>query len=138
LPAIAGMHRVILDTNTLIFALLEPARLPDAIAKVIKDPENSILFSAASIWEIAIKAALGRASFKRDPSSVVEVALTSGFAELHIRSDAAIIAAALPVHHKDPFDRILVAQAICEPASLLTSDRALVRYSELVYAFDPL
>lgn len=132
------MGRILLDTNTLIFALLEPARLPEEIANLVRDTSNNVLFSAASIWEIAIKTALGRASFKRDPTSVVTVALDSGFTELHVRSDAAIMAAGLPMHHKDPFDRLLVAQAITEHAKLLTSDGALARYSALVQPFDPL
>ena len=132
------MSRILLDTNTLIFALLEPHRLPDEAAKIVKDRKNDVLFSAASIWVIAIKAALGRASFKHNPSAVVIVALDSGLIELNGCSDAAIVAAAFPMHHKDPFDRILVAQAVVEPAKLLTSDRILARYSPLVQLFDPL
>jgi PIN domain nuclease of toxin-antitoxin system len=132
------MTHILLDTNVLIWALLEPARLPGDIAGPIRDPGNKVWFSAASIWEIAIKKALGRVRFTRDPSAVLEVALKTGFSELPVRSDAAILVASLPMHHKDPFDRLLVAQAIFEPVNLITADRLLTRYSELVRAFNPL
>jgi PIN domain nuclease of toxin-antitoxin system len=132
------MSRILLDTNALIFALVEPFRLPEPIADLVRDTDNEVIFSAASIWEIAIKTAMGRASFKHDPTMVTKGALETGFSELPIRSDAAIVAAALPVHHKDPFDRILIGQAIVEQATLLTSDSLLSQYSALVHLFEPL
>jgi PIN domain nuclease of toxin-antitoxin system len=90
------------------------------------------MFSAASIWEIAIKSALGRSDFRVAPARIAEVALESGFVELPVRVPAALRVAALPHHHRDPFDRLLVAQAMCEPAVLYTADPQLAAYSELV------
>jgi PIN domain nuclease of toxin-antitoxin system len=91
-----------------------------------------VLFSAASVWEIAIKAALGRADFKVAPAEIVAAALETGFAELPVSAAAALRVADLPPHHRDPFDRLLVAQALTEPARLYTADPALEPYSELV------
>jgi PIN domain nuclease of toxin-antitoxin system len=91
-----------------------------------------VLFSAASIWEIAIKAGLGRSDFAFDPAEIARAALDTGFTELPVRSDAAALVGRLPLLHRDPFDRILVAQAISEPANLYTTDRQLVLYSDLV------
>ena len=91
-----------------------------------------MLFSAASIWEIAIKAGLGRREFAFDPAEIARAALDTGFSELAVRANAAALVGRLPGLHSDPFDRILVAQAIVEPATLYTADRRLVPYSDLV------
>jgi PIN domain nuclease of toxin-antitoxin system len=91
-----------------------------------------VLFSAASLWEIAIKSALGRPDFICDPQQVLRAALDTGFVELPVQSAAAVLVAGLPPHHRDPFDRLLVAQAISEPVRLYTADAALPVYSELV------
>jgi PIN domain nuclease of toxin-antitoxin system len=93
---------------------------------------TTVLFSAASIWEIAIKARLGRVDFAVRPEVVVRTALKTGFTEMPVRSAAATLVADLPLHHRDPFDRLLVAQAMNEPAHLLTADAQLRAYSELV------
>ena len=124
--------RLILDTNVLLFALIEPARLAADTVAILEAPENDVYFSAASIWEISIKSALGRADFRVSPREIVDAALASGFVELAVRSAAAVKVATLPPHHRDPFDRLLVAQAMTEPAQLLTTDAALTAYSELV------
>ena len=124
--------RVLLDTNVLIRALIDPALLAAAARSTLEDPDNDVLFSAASIWEIAIKSALGRADFQVAPERILEAAKDSGFEELTVRSDAAIRVATLPPLHRDPFDRLLVAQAISEPARLFTTDAGLSAYSELV------
>lgn len=86
--------------------------------------------SSASIWEIAIKAGLGR--IDADPDVLVPAIEASGFFELPVTSAHAARVAHVPMHHADPFDRLLVAQATSEPMHLLTADRALVKYSELV------
>ena len=122
--------RVLLDTHILLWVLIEPGRLRKDIAAQIRDPTNEILFSAASIAEIAIKVAQGR--FGAAPDRIVDAALDSGYAELPVASRHAARLATLPLHHRDPFDRLLVAQAIEEPARLLTVDRKLAPYSELV------
>jgi PIN domain nuclease of toxin-antitoxin system len=125
--------RLLLDTHVLLWALAEPARLGRTARAEIENPGNEVLYSAASIWEIAIKSGLGRANFVVSPHAIVAAALDSGFAELPVRSAAAIRVAALPPHHRDPFDRLLVAQAMVEPALLYTRDAHLVQYSELVH-----
>ncbi len=124
--------RLLLDTNILLWALIEPAKLKPDIRAILEDPAHEILFSAASVWEMSIKAALGRADFQVSPARIVTEALASGFVELPVRSEAALKVAALPQHHRDPFDRLLVAQAMTEPAILYTADVLLATYSELV------
>ncbi len=124
--------RILLDTHILLWALIEPAKLGDDARAALEDPDHEVLFSAASVWEMAIKAALGRPNFQVSPPKVVEAALSSGFTELPVRSAAALKVAALPHHHRDPFDRLLVAQAMIEPAVLYTADAQLTAYSELV------
>ncbi|WP_293368918.1 type II toxin-antitoxin system VapC family toxin [Phenylobacterium sp.] len=121
-----------LDTHVLIWALIEPDRLAPPLRTVLEDPAQEVLFSAASVWEIAIKAALGRADFKVAPGEILSAALETGFVELPVRAAAALAVADLPMHHRDPFDRLLVAQALTEPARLYTADAALEPYSELV------
>jgi PIN domain nuclease of toxin-antitoxin system len=124
--------RILLDTHVLLWALIEPAKLNAEVLAALEDPENEVMFSAASVWEMAIKAGLGRADFQVSPEEIVEAARASGFVELPVRSAAALKVAALPHHHRDPFDRLLVAQALTEPAALYTADEQLQAYSELV------
>ncbi|MFZ4604132.1 MAG: type II toxin-antitoxin system VapC family toxin [Caulobacterales bacterium] len=124
--------RALLDTNVLLRALIEPGLLSEKARALIEAPDNVVLFSAASIWEIAIKSALGKADFQVTPRDILEAALASGFEELPISSVAALGVADLPPIHRDPFDRLLIAQALQEPARLVTTDAALAAYSELV------
>lgn len=125
--------RLLLDTHVLLWALMEPEKLSRDARDAIEDPGNDVLFSAASIWEIAIKAALGRVDFQVDAAEIAHAATESGFTELPIWSAAAAGVAELPMHHRDPFDRLLVAQAISEPASLYTVDPQLEPYTDLVH-----
>ena len=131
------MSRAILDTHVLLWSMYRLRRLPPDVAAIIKDRSNELFFSAVSIWEIAIKRALRRPDFNFDPSGVISDAAAMGFLELPVRASAAGLVAILPAIHKDPFDRLLVAQAMSESANLLTADRALEPYSTLVRAFDP-
>ena len=124
--------RLLLDTHVLIWALREPHRLSEATRAMITGPDVEVLFSAASIWEIAIKLELGRPTFTVRPEAVTKAAVETGFIELPVCSAAASLVATLPLHRRDPFDRLLVAQAISEPARLLTVDARLPAYSELV------
>ncbi len=124
--------RLLLDTHILLWALVEPARLDFATRETIQDRGNDVAFSAVSIWEIAIKSGLGRAEFPFQPNVILQEALAIGFVEIPIRSAEAAMVASLPLHHSDPFDRLLVAQAIAGPARLYTADQQLVAYSELV------
>lgn len=120
--------KLLLDTHLLLRAAGEPERLSAAARRQIVDPENTLLFSAASIWEIAIKNALGRESFRIEPRILRRGLLDNGYEELPITSEHAVSIDALPSVHKDPFDRILIAQALTEGLILLTSDRQLARY----------
>jgi PIN domain nuclease of toxin-antitoxin system len=124
--------RILLDTHILIWALTTPERLDPRARAAILDAENEVLFSAASIWEIAIKAALRRADFVARPEIVAQEALDIGFAELPVRATTAARVADLPLLHRDPFDRLLIAQAIEQPAALYTADDILTGYTDLV------
>ena len=124
--------RFLLDTNILLWALADPDRLGKGNRDLIEDPANDILFSAASIWEIAIKSALGRADFAVNPIEIASRAVQAGFEELPILSLAAAEVMHLPHHHRDPFDRLLVAQAMVNDLRLLTADPVLPQYSPLV------
>ena len=124
--------RVLLDTHVLLWAVGSSAKLDQTTRRLLEDAGNDVLFSAASIWEIAIKAGLRRADFNVRPDVIVDAARGMGFDELKVCARAAILVADLPPHHRDPFDRILVAQAIAMPARLYTADPALAPYSELV------
>ena len=124
--------RVLLDTLVLLWALAEPHRLDRETRATIESGDTEVLFSAASIWEIAAKAGHGRNDFAFDPAEIARAALDTGFTELAVRSNAAALVGRLPLLHRDPFDRVLVAQAIVEPATLYTADQQLVPYSDLV------
>jgi PIN domain nuclease of toxin-antitoxin system len=122
----------LLDTNILLAATIAPERLPDEIAELLRDPDKTVYFSAASIWEVAIKRSLNRESFDFNPEDVHQLAVETGFSELPVLSQHCHLLARLPWHHRDPFDRLLVAQAQAMPARLLTSDDKLAQYSDLV------
>jgi PIN domain nuclease of toxin-antitoxin system len=124
--------RLLLDTHVLLWALMEPKRLGSELQTLLENPDHEVLFSAASVWEMSIKAALGRADFQVAPAVIVEAAQATGFIELPVRAAAALKVVALPHHHRDPFDRLLVAQAMTEPAALYTADAQLGSYSEPV------
>jgi PIN domain nuclease of toxin-antitoxin system len=129
--------RVLLDTHVLLWALGEPRRLDAETRGTIESSDTEVLFSAASIWEIAIKSELGRTGFVFDPAEIARAAIDTGFSELAVRANAAALVGRLPLLHRDPFDRLLVAQAIVEPATLYTADQQLVAYSDLVRHIGP-
>jgi PIN domain nuclease of toxin-antitoxin system len=131
------MSRVLVDTQLLLWSLYSHNRVPGAVAHIVSDRRNEVLFSAASTWEIAIKKALGKPDFVVDPTDVISDAAVLGLAELPVTAAAAAQVASLPAIHKDPFDRLLVAQAISEATRLYTADRLLAAYSPLVEVFDP-
>lgn len=122
----------LLDTNVLLTALIAPERLPAEVRGELERPANTILFSAASIWEIAIKRSLVRDDFDFEPEDIEALALQTGFVELAVRAAHCHRVRHLPWHHRDPFDRLLVAQAEALPAHLLSTDGVLERYSALV------
>lgn len=123
---------LLLDTHVLVWALDAPKRLSLAVRRELKDPLNEIYFSAASIWEIAIKSGLGKVTFRHSAEAIARVATDTGFIELPITASHGAAVASLPGHHRDPFDRLLVAQAMALPAHLLTVDSVLVPYSNLI------
>jgi PIN domain nuclease of toxin-antitoxin system len=124
--------RILLDTHVLIWSLVGSRRLPNEAKDAITYGGNEILFSAANIWEIAIKRQLRRIDFSIEARRIAEAAVETGFVELPVTSVAAAAVAELPLHHKDPFDRILVCQALREPARLFTVDPQLLAYGEFV------
>jgi len=124
--------KVLLDTHLLLWAAGEPSRLPARTRALIRDSANELIFSAASLWEIAIKHRLGRADFRVDPRLLRRGLLDNSYGELPITSEHAIAVASLPPLHKDPFDRVLVAQAMVEGMTLLTSDSVVAQYGEPV------
>jgi PIN domain nuclease of toxin-antitoxin system len=126
------MMRFLIDTRILLWSQLSPRKLSSAARDLMPDPKNEILFSAASIWEIAIKAQLGRMDFRVRPEQVAAAARADDFTELPVYSAAAASVSRLPPYHGDPFDRLFVAQALSEPARFLTSDARLAQYSDLV------
>jgi PIN domain nuclease of toxin-antitoxin system len=119
---------LLLDTHLLLWAAATPERLSDEASSLIQDSENRLYFSAVSIWEIAIKRGLGRADFRVDPALLRRGLFENGYDELPVTSTHAIEIDRLPVIHKDPFDRMLVAQAASEGLLLLTSDTLVARY----------
>jgi PIN domain nuclease of toxin-antitoxin system len=122
----------LLDTHVLLAALLAPERLPQAVASGLSSAANTVYFSSASIWEVAIKRSLNRADFDFSPQDIHRLALDTGFTELMVKGEDCYPVANLPWHHRDPFDRLLIAQAQSLPAYLLTTDGVLSQYSELV------
>ena len=120
--------KLLLDTQILLWAAGQPERLSAATRRQLSDPANELLFSAASVWEINIKNSLGRADFRVEPRVLRRALLDNGYIELAITSEHAVSIDSLPDLHKDPFDRILVAQAVTEGITLLTSDAQLARY----------
>jgi len=125
-------HVYLLDTNVLLAALLAPERLPPERVADLTDASNTVYFSAASIWEVAIKRSLNRADFDFSPEDIHRLARDTGFTELPVKGEDCYSLVNLPWHHRDPFDRLLVAQAQSLPAYLLTTDGVLRQYSELV------
>ncbi len=127
--------KLLLDTHVLLWAAGDPARLPAAARAMIEDPGNQLVFSAASLWEIAIRQTLGRSGFRADPSLLRRGLLDNGYTELAITGRHAVAAAGLPPLHKDPFDRMLIAQATVDGLALLTVDPLLARYSGPIQMF---
>jgi PIN domain nuclease of toxin-antitoxin system len=120
--------KLLLDTHLLLWAAGEPRRLSKPARTLIGNPDNELLFSAASLWEVAIKRGLGREDFRVDARLLRRGLLDNGYTELPIISDHVVATESLPPIHKDPFDRILVAQATVEGVTLLTIDPLVSRY----------
>lgn len=120
--------KFLLDTHLLLWAAGSPDRLPAATRQLIEDSQNELFFSAASLWEVVIKHALGRSDFHVDARVLRRGLLENGYRELPITSEHTVNIAGLPPIHKDPFDRILIAQALVEGITLLTADVLVAKY----------
>ena len=120
--------KFLLDTHILIWAADSQDRLPAAARDIIEDDANELLFSAASLWEVAIKTGLGREDFMVDARLLRRGLLDNGYIELPVASEHAVAIDALPPIHKDPFDRMLIAQSTVEGITLLTVDAIVGQY----------
>ena len=120
--------RLLLDTHILLWAAGRQDKLSAEAHRLLDDKGHELVFSAASIWEVALKRQNTDADFGSDPGGLRRILLENGYAEVPITGAHVAATSALPRIHKDPFDRLLLAQAICEGMTLLTADHALARY----------
>jgi len=120
--------KLLLDAHLLLWAAEGTGQLPAAARELIEDPANELFFSAASLWEIAIKRGLDRPDFQVDARVLRRGLLDNGYSELPITSEHAVAIDTLPPIHKDPFDRILIAQTMVEGIILLTTDSLVAQY----------
>jgi PIN domain nuclease of toxin-antitoxin system len=121
--------RLLLDTRIFCWSFYERKRLSQYAQRLMSEADE-VFVSSVSIWEIAIKARLGK--IDADPQELFQQIQLNGFQELPVWSKHALVVASLPLHHTDPFDRLLIAQALSEPLHLLTADPQLKQYSDLV------
>jgi len=124
--------KLLLDTHVLLWAAGQAEKLSEQTRDLLKHPENLLFFSAASIWEIIIKLGLGREDFKVDPYRLRKMLILHGYSEIPVTAEHALKVDSLPLLHKDPFDRILLAQARVEGMVLLTCDKQVSQYQESV------
>ncbi len=122
--------KLLLDTHILLWAAGDPDKLSDSVRKMLLEERNSLHFSVASIWEIVIKRGIGRDDFKVDPYRLKKMLVLNDYNELPITSEHVLRVESLPHIHKDPFDRILIAQARSEGMMLVTVDATVVEYGE--------
>lgn len=123
---------MLLDTHIALWALTDSPRLGDRARRLILSPANRVTVSAASVWEIAIKHALGHGDMPISGQDAIGYFEQAGYESLPVMPVHAAAVEDLPVHHQDPFDRLLIAQALAEPLRLLTRDPIFVRYSDTV------
>jgi PIN domain nuclease of toxin-antitoxin system len=124
--------RLLLDTHIALWALVDSPRLPAKARLLILAPDNEVVVSAASIWEIAIKRGLSKKNMPVSGTEARSWFLRAGYTLLPVTAEHAALVEGLPPHHADPFDRILVAQALAEPLRLVTHDPTVSRYSDTV------
>lgn len=120
--------KLLLDTHVLLWAAGTPGKLSDEARILIEAPDNDLFFSAASLWEVAIKSGLGRSDFAVDARLLRRGLLDNGYSELPVTSEHAVAIGGLPAIHKDPFDRLLIAQSMIEGIILLTADAIVAQY----------
>jgi PIN domain nuclease of toxin-antitoxin system len=117
--------RLLLDSQVVLWSLQRPERLPAEVVAAITNPVNSVDVSVVSLWELAIKQSIGKLTVDGD---LREHLTLQAFSELPVLGDHALAVRDLPVHHRDPFDRLLIAQGRCEGLTIVTSDRAFAAY----------
>jgi PIN domain nuclease of toxin-antitoxin system len=122
--------RLLLDTHVAIWALIADRRLTARARQLISSPDNAVCVSAASVWEIAIKHSLGRSGLPFSGTDALRYFTQAGYELIPIRPEHAVAVETLPALHGDPFDRLLIAQAMAEPLRLLTHDPVVLRYSD--------
>ena len=120
--------KLLLDTHLLLWAAYKPERLSSAARSLLEDPNSELVFSSASLWEVVIKHGLGRPDFRTDPRLLRRGLVENGYVELTVTSAHALAVDTLPQLHKDPFDRLLVAQALAEGMTFATTDAQLPAY----------
>lgn len=121
--------RLLLDTHVALWWLAEPERLPDDLLGAIRDLETEVFVSSASVWEMAIKSSIGKLELDTSLATLVaDITTNQAIEEMAINHTHALIVAELPLHHRDPFDRVLIAQSIAESLTLVTADRAVALY----------
>lgn len=120
--------RLLLDTHIVLWAAVSPDRLSKKARSLLSEEANELVYSVASLWEIVIKSGLDRADFQIDPRALRQGLLDNGYMELPVLGQHALATDALPPIHRDPFDRLLIAQAVVEEITLLTADAQLSRY----------
>jgi PIN domain nuclease of toxin-antitoxin system len=126
--------KLLLDTHIVLWAAGQPEKLSESARTLLTTPGNILFFSAASIWEIVIKRGLGRDDFKIDPRRLRKMLIMHGYTELPVTAEHSLAVETLPLLHKDPFDRLLLAQARTEGMMLLTVDPFVLQYQEFVLA----
>lgn len=122
--------KLLLDTHVILWVAGQPEKISEPARSLLTLPESTLFFSAASIWEIVIKRGLGREDFKVDPARLRKMLVSHSYTELPITAEHALRVETLPLLHKDPFDRLLIAQARAEGMQLLTVDASILQYGE--------
>ena len=123
---------LLLDTHVALWAITDSPKLPAMARDLIASPKTSVWVSAANLWEIAIKHSLGRGDMPVSSQNAMRYFLESGYRFLAVEAEHAIAVEDLPAHHQDPFDRMLVAQALVEPMRLMTHDPLVALYSDTI------
>jgi PIN domain nuclease of toxin-antitoxin system len=123
---------ILLDTHIALWAITDSPRLSETAKSDINHPKNTIWVSVVTLWEIAIKSALGRGDMPIDAKQALDYFRQSGYHILSIEAEHTLQLAQLPNHHQDPFDRLLVAQALSEPMRLMTHDMNIIKYGDIV------
>ena len=126
--------KLLLDTHILLWAAGKPEKLSESARIMLLDERNILFFSSANIWEIVIKNGLGRDDFRVDPHRLRKMLIINGYNELTITAEHVLRVDSLPQLHKDPFDRMLIAQARSEGMRLLTVDVAVIGYGESIHS----